>query len=556
MRKTKVWFLPVFVVLLAMILAGCTKDGDPTQGNVAPDTRILSYVVSSSAELDTAGAPTNNYAVTVYWAGSDKDGSIKNFQYSFDGASFDSVVTASQYDFVYDFTNASSTYDLWVRAVDNNNATDPSPAHITIKRDYAGVETAIADGPPNGAIVGTGVQYKIQATTATGTITNILYRVDDGAWNEVAADELGEATFNVVNLAAGARTISFAGKRDDGKVDATPAAITVIARVGQFAPTIVNKSPVSDGGGWFSGASIPFSWGIVTDYYYGLVGESPYSYAWDDTTNFDNSQNPLASGWVADNSYTVPDSLVTAGTHVLYLKAIDNDGAVSTKSITVEVAAFAPTQGILLIDDFSWLGGVYASDEDIDTQIANGFMNGYPFTERNHDQPPVGPNDLAVYSTVILYGDGGYQNEQNGALFAAYASAGGNLMLTGYSLDAMAPTFSTYGIYPAVFGQFTGNYGGMDGQAGTAYENFHIELPGGLTDRSYERVYDDAPNTQSIFAVRGNDGDTRSCGVRADMPNGNVVIVIGQSIAFWDQNDQDTKDFGNYVLGTEFGETK
>ena len=140
--------------------------------------------------------------------------------------------------------------------------------------------------------------------------------------------------------------------------------------------------------------------------------------------------------------------------------------------------------------------------------------------------------------------------------FAAYATAGGNLFLCGYNLQDIASSFPSYGIYGAVFGYGAGNYGGMDGVEGTAYADWGIDLPEGYTDRLYQRVYDDAANTQSIFSVRGNDGDSRSCGVRAEMPLGNVVIVIGQSIPFFDPNDPDTKAFGEYVLGTEFGESK
>ena len=63
-------------------------------------------------------------------------------------------------------------------------------------------------------------------------------------------------------------------------------------------------------------------------------------------------------------------------------------------------------------------------------------------------------------------------------------------------------------------------------------------------------------NTESIFSVRGIDGDNRSCGVRADMPGGNVVVIIGQSLPFMDQTSQAVKDLGAYIIGTEFGETK
>jgi len=561
MNKLKIPFLSLFLILIMVI--GCTKTGEDPAANNAPDTRILSYVISSAAELDTAGNPTTSYAVTVYWAGSDIDGEIADYYYSTDGTTWESTSNTTGI-FVFDFANAAASYMVYVKAEDNSGVQDASPAEIAVTRAYGAVETRLLDGPPNGAVVGSAVRYKLSSSTLTGNITHMTYQVDDGALlsGEVAVDTLGEAYIDLNPLTGGSHIVYFAGKRDDGTVDETPVAVSLTARIGVFAPTIVNVSSVSDGGGWFSGAELTFSWIVVTDYYYGTVPANAFSYAFDDPTNFDLTSNSLGdSGWVSHQNFTASAALMTAGTHTMYVKAVDDGGAYSLLSIEVNVAAFNPTQGILLIDDFSWTGGIYADEAAVDLAVHTGFMNGYAYTERNHDEPAAGPDDLASYSSVVLYGDGGYNNQNNGALFAAYASAGGNLMICGYELNDLAPSFTTYGIYNAVFSTASGNWGGMDAVAGTAYENWNINLAGGgltqfPTGRSYQRVYTDLANTTSIYEVRGVDGDHRSCGVRADMPGGNVVVVIGQSLPFMNQAEQATKDLGNYILGTEFGETK
>jgi len=240
--------------------------------------------------------------------------------------------------------------------------------------------------------------------------------------------------------------------------------------------------------------------------------------------------------------------------HTMYVEGRDAAGGIGLLSITVNVAAFNPVDGLFVRDDFSWDPG-YAP-ETVKEAVDRGFFNGWTYTESVDTDPPLTADQIGSYSSVVLYGDAGYANVDNGELLAAYATAGGNVMITGYELRDMDHTFPTYGIYGAVFGYGSGNYGGMDGVAGTAYEGMDINLPPFTSERHYQRVYDDMPNTASIYSVRGIDGDARSCGVRADMPKGNVVIIIGQSIPFFNHDEQVTKDLGDMILGTEFGETK
>jgi hypothetical protein len=351
MRITKFWFLLMAVAALALVLAGCTKEGDPVKGNVAPDTRILSYVISSAAELDSLGDPTDNYAVTVYWAGSDIDGNIKLFRYA-DDAGHSGESTLSQEDFVYDFSLAGSQYTLTVTAVDDKDAPDPTPAEIVIQRDAGGVETQIIDGPPHGGEVTSGVQYIVGATTPNGTISYIWHRINDGDWVQHDADDLGQATIDVTGLANGANIISFAGVRDDGTVDQTPATISVLVRAGQFAPVISNTSPVADGGGWFQGVALTFSWTVSLSHYYGSLPPLPYSVeagaelAPPAAYNLDPDQ-ALASGWVSEASF---DYAPGAGNNTFFLKVRDLGGGVDTMRIRFGAAPFEPTKGILVVN--------------------------------------------------------------------------------------------------------------------------------------------------------------------------------------------------------------
>jgi hypothetical protein len=449
MNKFKIWVLPLLLIL-ALVWAGCEKKGEPVAANIPPDTRILSYSISSAAEKDTSGNPTTDYAVTVYWAGSDVDGTIWHYQYSTTTTFNDTVfTTASQRDFVFDFADAASEYTVYVRAIDNDRVPDPTPAMVTIKRDFAGVETNFVDGPPNGAVVGTGISYKIAGTTATGKITQIEYKLNETAtWDMIAADDLGQATINFTGLTSGANTVYFRAVRDDGKKDETPLSMSVVARVGEFKPTIKNTSPVSDGGGWFKGIQLTFSWTVEARYYYGSLPATPYTFevgpagaapaSWNLSADADSA---LASGWVSDASVNyVPDST----NNVFYLKVRDLGGSVDTMRIGFVAASFAPTMGILVVNGVD--PGSYGSEitDRIDAGVYWGSLSVDFYDLFDAITPPAGvdyvgggsqlsPDLMKDYSTIVWLG-----NNYNGDIafwqstpILAYLQAGGNLVFAG-----------------------------------------------------------------------------------------------------------------------------
>jgi len=532
------------LIIALLLLFGCDakNPGEPLE-NRAPDTYI------------SVASPGN--VTSISWYGTDRDGFAEVFYYQWDGDADWTETTELTATFQDVFANTEDVRTFFVYSEDNAGSADQTPASVTLSPSNAEPETEITSGPEFGSKTGEDVTFRFSGRDFDdgGEVESFRYTLDDlNNWIEVDVDA-AFASFRGLN--SGSHTFYVKAVDNLEAEDSTPASVTFIVEGGAYRPQITNTSPVADGGGWFAGAGLTFSFSVNVADYYGELAEKAYSYGYDDNTNYnDDAVEPLSSGWIAGSSFAVAADQITSGEHTFYVKVRDVSRSVSKMTISFNVAAPTFDQGILLVDDFNWAPDGYADDADIDDKIAHGFMADYPFTQRPDDAAALTPDDLAPYSTVIIYGDWSFTNQNNGNLIAAYAAAGGNVMICSYHLEAIAPSFAGYGIYDSVYGTGSGNYGGMDGQEGTAYENFHINLPAEYDERDYQRVYDDASNTQSIFAVRGLNGDDRSCGVRAEMPLGNVVIVMGQSIPFWDQTSADTRAFGEYVLGTEFGESR
>ena len=529
--------------LLLLFACEAKNPGEPLE-NRAPDTYI------------SVASPGN--VTSISWYGTDKDGFAEVFYYQWEGEANWTETTELTATFQDVFNNTEDVRTFFVYAEDNAGSADQTPASVTLSPSNAEPETEITSGPEFGSKTGEDVTFRFSGRDFDdgGEVEFFRYTLDDLTnWIEI---DVETAFVSFRGLNSGSHTFYVKAVDNLEAEDSTPASVTFIVEGGAYQPQITNTSPVSNGGGWFAGAGLTFSFSVNVADYYGELAEKAYSYGYDDDTNYnDDAIQPLSSGWIAGSSFAVAADQITSGEHTFYMKVRDVSRSVSKMTISFNVAAPTFDQGILLVDDFNWAPDGYADDADIDDKVAHGFMADFPFAQRPEDAPALTPDDLAPYSTVIIYGDYSFTNQNNGNLIAAYAAAGGNVMICSYNLEAIAPSFGNYGMTDAVYGLGSGNYGGMDGQEGTAYENFHIDLPAEYDERDYQRVYEDASNTQSIFAVRGVDGsEHRSCGVRADMPLGNVVIVIGQSIPFWDQSSADTRAFGEYVLGTEFGESR
>ncbi len=113
----------ISIIIVALSISGCKKgENHPNQ---APETRIF---------LDTISTPDRlTSVVTLYWSGEDRDGFIKEYEISFDKNTWISVQTRMDTTLRFEISG-STTADIqfYVRAIDNENTPDQTPAHLLI----------------------------------------------------------------------------------------------------------------------------------------------------------------------------------------------------------------------------------------------------------------------------------------------------------------------------------------------------------------------------------------------------------------------------------------
>ena len=124
----RAFVLPAFCLLIALslvALAGCSKDLGRPHPNTPPETGVF-----VQGPLDTV-----RYSVKLYWWGQDADGEVLGYYYRWTcvdpGISIDTswvFTTATNKDFVLPVPNGYAVQTFWVKAVDNKNDEDPTPA--------------------------------------------------------------------------------------------------------------------------------------------------------------------------------------------------------------------------------------------------------------------------------------------------------------------------------------------------------------------------------------------------------------------------------------------
>ena len=116
-----------FLLLLALglVLSSC-EEGNPLE-NQPPETQIFLDAINLS------GQSRLNSVVKLHWTGEDIDGFVTGYELSFDNMDWSLVNnTDSTFRFPINPGSDSTDVDFWVRAIDNDNNTDPSPAFLRI----------------------------------------------------------------------------------------------------------------------------------------------------------------------------------------------------------------------------------------------------------------------------------------------------------------------------------------------------------------------------------------------------------------------------------------
>jgi len=171
-------------VLLLSILQGCVKGEDRL--NQPPNTRLAVDTIQLS------GNNRLNSTVTLNWFGSDADGLVTGFEFSFDQVEW-AFTERRDSTFIFTLPPGTDTVDIdfFIRAVDDDDARDPSPAYLRIPLKNTPPQAAFNDdrGPRDTALAVTTVFWQASDVDGNETITRIEIKANDGDWTPIARDQ-------------------------------------------------------------------------------------------------------------------------------------------------------------------------------------------------------------------------------------------------------------------------------------------------------------------------------------------------------------------------------
>lgn len=190
MKKTFT-YLFLFVFLIAGFNS-CKKEIEYIKPNQAPETAF------SIEAINLSGDNRLNSLVHLTWYGSDPDGYVTGYEISFDNINWDYTTTQDS-TFKFSINSGSDTADIevYVRAIDNLNAVDPSPDYIKIPVKNTPPTIAL---DPDLSIADTTFLVTTTAWSASDldgieTITNVYLSINGKSWFEL---NKSKKTFSLV----------------------------------------------------------------------------------------------------------------------------------------------------------------------------------------------------------------------------------------------------------------------------------------------------------------------------------------------------------------------
>jgi hypothetical protein len=473
-----VWAL--FAALL--LLCGCSEEDLGTETpNELPET-----VLSNAPHHGSVGS----FSVTMNWYGSDSDGEVVNYFFAWDdtvtwfqtpstGSTFvvsaDNCITCDHTDTLY-----TDIHTFWIKAVDDDGAHDPTPAHRTFTAQSTAPITTITRGPCESGTcgqTGTNVLFEWSGFDPDGGVVDSFYyklnvggieNIVDETWVRVGSDCTYVRFADVKNtFPETGRYPSFAvvGRDNAGALERvlipTENWCCFEPVPGQNARVEINggilgrrNNKVPSGPDFqgnvsevFRGVDVAFTWEADASSYGGnIVG---YRYAVEDTTDW--------TAWYIGNDSYPPGGetfVPSVGNHVLYVEALDDLGTPSLCYFKYYVEA-GPLVGeaypMLVVDDsqFSGLSNSFGTwlahlADDVELDFFDTILDGYDWVEfdcleQGRHAPPV--SLVGRYRNVIWYEDD-YDETGNllrqvflqGTRFMdSYVQVGGNWILIGQS---------------------------------------------------------------------------------------------------------------------------
>lgn len=170
----------LYIFLVALVALSCDK-GEKF-GNERPDTKIIPHVVN--LEGDNRLRST----VDLAWFGSDVDGYIKGYEYSLDNQVWH-YTTETDTTFIFEITGGSDTLDIefYVRAIDNENEKDLTPAHVIvpIKNTPPVVTFDEALSTKDTAFIVSSIFWNANDDDGIENLNEVEIKINNGSWYKI-----------------------------------------------------------------------------------------------------------------------------------------------------------------------------------------------------------------------------------------------------------------------------------------------------------------------------------------------------------------------------------
>lgn len=182
--KSSNLYLTLPLIAISAFFAGCDKGTDV--GNTPPETRI------SLDEINLSGENRLNSVVQLSWYGTDKDGYVKGYEVSSDNTNW-TFTTSQDSTFRFDIPvgEDSVDIDLYVRAIDDANEVDPTPAYLRVPlKNTPPVASIDKSTQTTGTSIGVAT-YRWSASDADGdeTITTAEIKFNNGSWYTIPSNQ-------------------------------------------------------------------------------------------------------------------------------------------------------------------------------------------------------------------------------------------------------------------------------------------------------------------------------------------------------------------------------
>ncbi len=168
------------VVLFSLCLSSCKED-QPIQ-NRAPDTHL------SIEKINLIGENRLNSSVYLSWFGTDKDGYVTGYEFSTDQLNWSYTKSRdSLFKFPIDPGKDTTDIEFYIRAIDNDNNKDASPAYLKIPLRNSAPETEINEEsfPNDTAFSVVTFRWAFSDPDGDNTVVKALLKANDGDWTEI-----------------------------------------------------------------------------------------------------------------------------------------------------------------------------------------------------------------------------------------------------------------------------------------------------------------------------------------------------------------------------------